>query len=238
MKKLIVAIYLINYAVSDTCDPVIIGGSDSVYCRCNSTYCDTFDLDLPLSGLYQTVTSDISGARFASEVHKIDAARRTTRRSETIINLYNEEQTVRGFGGSLTDATLVNLFNLTEKARMNALKTWFGPNGAKFSVVRIPIGGADFSTYPYSLDDSVNDFQLEEFSLSDIDLNFRLPVMEIIKNISPVKVEYLASAWSAPVWLKNTDYFNGIGKLNGTPGDRYHKTWANYHVKVGVSKIK
>ena len=230
MFKAIFFLFYLKCVNSYTCDPITIGLSDSVYCRCNGTYCDTFNADLPPSGYYQTVTSDKSGARFQSEEHKINSSS-TTRRG-TLIRLHELQQTIRGFGGALTDATLINIFNLTAAARMNAIKSWFGSDGSKYSAVRIPIGGTDFSTYPYSLDDTDEDFELKHFSLSEIDKTMRLPVMGIIKDISPITVDYLASAWSAPVWLKTTNLFNGFGRLAGAVGDKYHKTWAAYHAKA------
>ena len=42
--------------------------------------------------------------------------------------------------------------------------------GAKFNLVRVPIGGSDFSTHPYTLDDYDEDYDLEKFALSEFDL--------------------------------------------------------------------
>jgi hypothetical protein len=89
----------------------------------------------------------------------------------------------------------------------------------------------DFSSFPYSLDEVEDDFELEHFALSKIDLELRIPVMEHAKRISEHQIDYLASSWSSPKWLKNSNEFNGFGKLKGEAGDKYHKTWANYHVK-------
>ena len=42
--------------------------------------------------------------------------------------------------------------------------------GAKFNLARVPIGGSDFSTHPYTLDDYDEDYYLEKFALSEFDL--------------------------------------------------------------------
>ena len=34
----------------------------------------------------------------------------------------------------------------------------------------MPIGGSDFSTHPYTLDDYLDDYDLENFALSEFDL--------------------------------------------------------------------
>lgn len=125
-----------------------------------------------------------------------------------------------------------NIFSLSKKSRFNVFHSWFGRDGAGYNLVRVPIGGTDFSEFPYSLDDTENDFALEHFSLSKIDENLRIPFLKNLKRISNDEVKLLASAWSSPVWMKTNEKFNGIGKLKGQPGDIFHKTWANYYVKV------
>jgi len=111
------------------------------------------------------------------------------------------------------------------------MSSWFGVGGALYSLLRLPIGGCDFSTRPYSLDDHDDDFDLGHFNLSQIDLEMRLPFLRIVGELSDHPVALIGSAWSPPVWLKTTSKFNGIGRLRGEPGDKFHKTWANYYVK-------
>lgn len=44
-------------------------------------------------------------------------------------------------------------------------------------------------------------------------------------------MKLLASAWSAPAWMKSNGDLAGRGHLIGEPGGEYYKTWAQYHVK-------
>ena len=132
----------------------------------------------------------------------------------------------------MTDAALLNLFALSNQTRLHAMNSWFGAGGAFYTLLRLPIGGCDFSTLPYSLDDRDDDFDLEHFNLSQIDLEMRLPFLRIVRELSDQPVNLIGSAWSPPVWLKTTSKFNGIGRLRGEPGDKFHKTWAKYYVKV------
>jgi glucosylceramidase len=39
------------------------------------------------------------------------------------------------------------------------------------------------------------------------------------------------SPWSAPGWMKTNGHMKGGGKLKGTPGGEYDKTWAQYFVR-------
>ena len=41
------------------------------------------------------------------------------------------------------------------------------------------------------------------------------------------ETKIFGSAWSAPIWMKTNHAFNGITKLNGTPGDKIHKGIVN-----------
>lgn len=41
-------------------------------------------------------------------------------------------------------------------------------------MLRVPIGGTDFSTRPYTLDDVTNDDDLEHFSLADEDYTIKV----------------------------------------------------------------
>jgi len=68
-------------------------------------------------------------------------------------------------------------------------------------------------------------------------LQWRIPVINAAKDVSPHNIGYFASMWSPPVWLKTNGDFNGIGKLRGSPGDIYHQTLARYYRKY-VDEMK
>ncbi|KFP38844.1 Glucosylceramidase, partial [Chlamydotis macqueenii] len=40
-----------------------------------------------------------------------------------------------------------------------------------------------------------------------------------------------ASPWTSPVWMKTNGAMTGRGTLKGSPGDKYHKAWANYFIR-------
>jgi len=136
------------------------------------------------------------------------------------------EQEILGFGGALTDAALISYNSLSQKTRKHLENQWFN----HFNMIRIPIGGSDFSTVGYSLDSLEMDFGLERFNLSRIDYDSRIPILRRWHEANK-KTKVFGSAWSAPIWMKTNHAFNGITKLNGTPGDKVHKAWAQYYVK-------
>lgn len=99
-------------------------------------------------------------------------------------------QQILGFGGALTDSS-AELLKFDENKLKNPLpdtliasliNDYFGPNGTNYNLIRLPIGGTDFSRRPYSLGDSkqVQEYvKKKEFSLFPSDENDDDSVNEI-----------------------------------------------------------
>lgn len=94
--------------------------------------------------------------------------------SVATVNSTIKYQTILGFGGTLTDATGINLAKLTKDLRAQILEALFGDSGIGINLCRVPIGGTEFSTRAYSLDDTVGDMLLKKFSLQIEDLEDRV----------------------------------------------------------------
>ncbi|CAG2172306.1 unnamed protein product, partial [Oppiella nova] len=111
---------------------------------------------------------------------------------------------------------------------------YFSDRGLEYNLNRVPIGGSDFSTHPYSYDDDhKGDFELKYWNLTADDHNYKIPYMKAALQVSPYKnkVKFFGSPWSAPAWMKNNSQLNHGGYLIGEPGGAYYKTYANYFVK-------
>ncbi|XP_068229705.1 lysosomal acid glucosylceramidase-like [Palaemon carinicauda] len=99
----------------------------------------------------------------------------------------------------------------------------------KYSLGRIPIGGTDFSTHPYTYDDLKPgdvDPLLFKFSLAQEDLTYKIPFVKRALNMSENSVKLFASAWGAPAWMKSNGKIYGKGKLL----HQFYSSWAHYHV--------
>uniref|UniRef100_A0A4W5JUB2 Glucosylceramidase n=1 Tax=Hucho hucho TaxID=62062 RepID=A0A4W5JUB2_9TELE len=59
----------------------------------------------------------------------------------------------------------------------------------------------------------------------------KIPLLQRAQALSPRPLSLLASAWSAPAWLKTYGALTGKGSLKGQPGGKEHKTWAKYYVR-------
>jgi glucosylceramidase len=111
----------------------------------------------------------------------------------------------------MTDAAGYNIYNLSEKNVQNILNSYFGESGIEYGVIRVTIGGVDFSTHPYTYDDNPNDFNLTKFSLTDEDFKWKIPFVQSALRISKKQIKLFASAWTAPPWMKTNNNYKGNG---------------------------
>lgn len=151
------------------------------------------------------------------------------------------KQEIIGWGGALTDSSAGNILSLSTDGIEKLLDEYFSPDGLSFNMIRISIGGSDFSTRFYTNDDinttvTKQDFNLEQFSLRSEDVLFKIPVLQLIQRQykSNRDLKLLASMWSPPVWMKTNEHYNK-GYLKGSvslgaPGhpeeERYYESLA------------
>ncbi|CAG7817616.1 unnamed protein product [Allacma fusca] len=145
------------------------------------------------------------------------------------VNRNVKYQTVMGFGGAFTDAAGLNIRTLSPNTQENLIKSYFGPDGAEYTMGRVPIGGTDFSTRAYTYDDRGEepDTNLTHFALQPEDHELKIPYIKRAFELSEGKLELVASPWSAPVWMKTNDKLNGAGSLK----KEFYQTWADYIVR-------
>lgn len=60
----------------------------------------------------------------------------------------------------------------------------------------------------------------------------QIPLLQRAQSLSPRPLSLLASAWTAPAWLKTNGALTGKGSLKGQPGGKEHKTWAHYYIRL------
>uniref|UniRef100_A0A665TEL0 Glucosylceramidase n=1 Tax=Echeneis naucrates TaxID=173247 RepID=A0A665TEL0_ECHNA len=144
---------------------------------------------------------------------------------------FQKYQKIRGFGGAMTDAAAINILSLSAGAQDQLLRQYFSSEGIGYSVVRVPMASCDFSTRLYTYADTPGDYNLENFTLAHEDIRMKIPLLQYAQGLSPQPLYLLASAWSAPAWMKTNGALTGKGSLMGKPGGREHKTWAQYYIK-------
>ncbi|PSN49703.1 hypothetical protein C0J52_05335 [Blattella germanica] len=192
---------------------------DSVVCVCNATYCDDIGtIPEPTKDKYLHIVSSLDGDRLAcSEEEFTTFGPFFIALVSPVIVLYEIQtntkfQTMKGFGGAMTDAAGMNIASLSNATQEKLLRQYFGEEGINYSFIRVPIGGTDFSTHYYTLDDSVNDTKLEHFSLSEEDF--------LYKNFNIY--------FSAPEWMKKPRIATtGWSMLQ----EKYYQLYVEYHIK-------
>lgn len=139
-------------------------------------------------------------------------------------------QTVDGFGAALTLASCYNILKMPQDKRKAFLKQMFDTkNGIGSSLIRVCIGGSDFSIERFTWCDKQG---LENFAPAEYDLKYVIPVLKEIKKINP-SLRIIGSPWTAPRWMKkdvntNEDMYSWTG---GTLKPSCYQDYAEYFVK-------
>ncbi|XP_070622344.1 lysosomal acid glucosylceramidase-like [Erythrolamprus reginae] len=212
------------------CSPKFLR-QNAMVCVCNATYCDTVDpVSLPDVGSFVKYTTSRDGQCLERSEGKTDA-----NSSSGIVYTYDpsvQHQSIKGFGGALTDVAAINILNLSYEAQNQLLRSYFSEEGIEYNMLRWPIGCSDFSTRPYSYDDRcVDDFELKCFELAPEDTNLRIPLFHRIRAHAKRPLSLVGSPWSSPAWLRVNNKVEGKSRLKGKPGDIYHKAWAHYLIR-------
>ena len=137
-----------------------------------------------------------------------------------------KEQPIDGFGGCFNELGWDALSLLSEQQRNRVLNDLFGPDGARFTFCRLPVGANDYSRNWYSLNDTPGDFEMKNFSI-ERDKTGLIPYIKSALAINP-DLKLWASPWSPPVWMKTTRHYatapgdhNDFTKENEVEGDHF-----------------
>ncbi|MGE9290069.1 MAG: glycoside hydrolase family 30 protein [Puniceicoccales bacterium] len=134
-------------------------------------------------------------------------------------------QTLIGVGGSFTESAAQVLSELSATQREIALRLYFSPSGAQYSLTRTPIASCDFSLNHYTYAPVPDDTALAHFSIAP-DRTYLLPMIQEAQKIPGASFKILASPWTAPPWMKTNQTWNG-GKLL----PEHYPTFARYIVR-------
>ncbi|KAG9255681.1 family 30 glycoside hydrolase [Emericellopsis atlantica] len=141
------------------------------------------------------------------------------------------KQTVNGFGGTVTDATVTVINSLPDDQRSKLLQELVTSDGANFSFLRHTIAASDLSGPPaYTYDDNGNnaDPNMDGFALGDRGV----AMAELLAELKGLNGDayILGSAWSAPGWMKENRKLTGQLEGNNLDG-QYYEAYAQYFVE-------
>ena len=135
-------------------------------------------------------------------------------------------QTVAGFGGCFNELGARELFRFEPSRQEEILRDLFSDEGCGFTFCRIPIGASDYALSWYSHNDTADDFDMVHFSIQR-DREHLLPYIKAAQAIRP-ELQFFASPWSPPAWLKEQERYNG-SSLRDTP--KVYAAYADYLLK-------
>jgi len=158
---------------------------------------------------------------------------REGRAEGTAIRAYPDRlrQTIDGIGSSFTESSAFVLAHLDPERRREVMASIFGKDGADFTLTRTHIGSCDFSVEgKYSYADTPGDAELADFTIepdrrgfdpakypgvrdADYDLLPMIREALAIKAAEGGELRIIASAWTAPPWMKD----NNAWYIKGSP---------------------
>ena len=207
------------------------------------------DLDHRLTSSVQVLSTSAAGDRLA--VKENIEFRQGRNDDGPAIRVFPEQvrQRLEGIGSSFTESSAFVLAHLEPSRRAEVMENIYGEQGANFALARTPIGATDFSVEgkysyaPVSDDTALQHFDIgvdqDGFPISkypgvrdpDYDL---LPMIKealaIKSNQQDSTFQIMASAWTAPPWMKDIEdwYQSGSG---GSLKPEYLETYADYLIK-------
>ncbi|MBO6517452.1 MAG: glycoside hydrolase family 30 protein [Bacteroidia bacterium] len=183
------------------------------FCACKQTANDSLSVDI-----FQTSSS---GDKLTQKQrHKVEAPDVTISIRPT-----DQFQTITGFGGAFTESSAYVLDKLPDSVRTGVINSYFGDEGAQYSLTRTHMNSCDFSIDHYSYAPVKDDTALEHFTIEP-DLDDLVPMIKDAQATSSQGFKIVASPWTAPPWMKDNNHWYGGKLLN-----QYYSTWARFFVK-------
>lgn len=177
----------------------------------------------------------------------------------TVITVFPDDikQTIEGIGSSFTESSAFVLAHLDPDKRREVMRRIFGETGADFTLARTHIGSCDFSVEgKYSYADTPGDTGLTSFGIAPDLAGFdtktypgikdpEYDLLPMIREAIAIKrgqsdsdLRIIASAWTAPAWMKDIEtwYVPGAAENNwqgdgGRLKPEHAPTYADYLVR-------
>ncbi|MBD3425349.1 MAG: glycosyl hydrolase family 30 [Candidatus Latescibacteria bacterium] len=157
-----------------------------------------------------------------SEIANISFSAEDTGLPRIAISPGRRYQKIVGFGGSFTESSAHVLSGLSADKRNQVIRDYFSPEGAAYSLTRTHMASCDFSLSNYTYAPVPGDTALDHFSV-DEDRQDLIPLIRDAMSVDGACFRIVASAWTAPPWMKDNNGWNGGALL-----PEYYGTWALY----------
>lgn len=136
-------------------------------------------------------------------------------------------QTMIGFGGAFTEAAAYAVSFLGQHEREQVLRDYFdAEQGNGYRLGRVTVHSCDFSLENYSYMNDRFDTELTTFSV-DRDEVLVLPFIRDANRVAGGQLQFFASPWSPPSFMKTNNLMNHGGTLR----PEFAGMWADYLVR-------
>ena len=130
-----------------------------------------------------------------------------------------------GFGGAFTESSAYNYALMNEENKQKTLESLFGESGLKYQFCRLCIASSDFALDEFCYVED-NDYDLHTFSI-ERDKKYVIPFLKDAMAYAKHQLFLLASPWSPPAFMKDTNQRKEGGKLK----KEYYPLYAEYLIK-------
>ena len=145
-------------------------------------------------------------------------------------------QSVKGFGGAITDSVAHVFYSLNKELQDKVLHLLWGVQ--KYNLARLTIGSTDFSTGVYNYNEpdgkpaTQPDYDQNTFTIEH-DKKQILPLIARVQNTTQGHIEFLSSPWSPPGWMKRPylalhGHMRNSAKPGMTQDDKVFQSYALY----------
>ena len=217
---------------------------------------DMSDIHYKLASTFEIIQTSEEGDRLAI---KKNVDFKSGQAEGAVIHVQPDiiKQTLHGIGTSFTESSAFVLAHLDKDRRKEVMNRIYGEQGANFTLARTVIGASDFSVEGrFSYDDIKEDKALRHFSIAaDMDgfsqqhyqgiQDETFDILPMIKQALEIKrqqkdtdLNIIASAWTAPAWMKDIgDWYIRGGAHNNYQGSGgclkqgYERFYADYLIK-------
>lgn len=129
-------------------------------------------------------------------------------------------QQILGMGGALTEAAAYTYARMSAEKQQQLLALFFG-DGNHYNFCRLHIQSCDFALGNYAYVEDAKDTGLDSFSI-ERDRKYIIPFVKAALEKNS-KIQFLASPWSPPAFMKTNEEMNHGGKLK----KEYYQMWAD-----------
>ncbi len=177
----------------------------------------------------------------------VNPAENSSSNNTILIDTSKEFQVIDGFGGCFNETGYEALQLVDEDQQEQIMKSLFDASGTDFNICRMSIGANDFSLDWYSLNETINDFEMTGFNI-ERDKKRLIPYIKSAQKYQ-AELKVWGSPWSPPIWMKHNRHYGGKatnmdwGPLYGDnmkeiyennrfiTEDKYYKSYALYFSK-------